>query len=178
MGRDGRETTRPAPEFIGLPEAAARRLADDLGRTFRVVERDGEPFMITADLCYGRVNAAITGGIVTAAREEYDAVADTLIRLVDLDVFAAAVEHRRPAWEGRGLSVEYRRGAYPSNPAARVVLESPDARGQLTVRVSGDAVIEFDRADDSENWRTTAAGVTSGGVADLLDDLATRVLLT
>ena len=167
-------TDRPASEYIGLAEAAARRLAEDRGIPFRIVERDGDRFFVTADLRYGRIDVAITGGVVTAASEEYDHVAETLIRLVDLDVFAAAVEHRRSAWERRGVSVEFRRGDHASDPAGRVVLATRDARGQLTVRVSGAVVMEVAR-DRSKDWRATRDGVTSEEISGLLDDLETRV---
>lgn len=96
--------------------------------------------------------------------------------MLNLDAFAAAVEHRRSAWQDEGLSVEYRRGAETPKPAAWVILESPRASGQLTVWVSGEADMDFGPVDGSNNVSTTTEGVTSDTVGDLLDELAARVL--
>ena len=170
------DPTRPAPEYVGLSEAAAGQLADGRGVPFRVVERDGERFFITLDLVYGRINAAIAGGVVMDAREEYDHEAETLVRLVDLDVFAAAVEHRRSAWERRGVSVEFRWGQRLWKASARVVLEGGGARGQLTVSASGAAVMEVAR-EDSKDWSASREGATTEEeIGDLLGELETRVL--
>jgi hypothetical protein len=72
------DPTRPAPDYVGIPEAAARELARQRGRAFRVVGRDGVGRMVTADLVYGRINAWIEGELVMQAREEYDPVTGTI----------------------------------------------------------------------------------------------------
>jgi hypothetical protein len=98
--------------------------------------------------------------------------------MLNLDAFAAAVEHRCSAWQAQGLSVEYRQGAETPKPAAWVVLESPQASGQLTVWVSGEADMDIGPVDGSNNVSTTTEGVTSQTVGDPLDELAARVLDT
>lgn len=53
---------RAAPDYIGLTEEQARRRADEEGVPLRVVHRDGEDFMVTADYVERRVNVAVRDG--------------------------------------------------------------------------------------------------------------------
>lgn len=73
-----RDPTRPAPDYVGKSEAAARQLAQERGRAFRIVGRDGVGRMVTADLVYGRISAWVERGVVIQAREEYDPVTGTI----------------------------------------------------------------------------------------------------
>lgn len=54
-------------EMVGLTEAEAAAVAEDLGLTVRVVERDGESFPATMDYNPERVNLSIEDGLVTKA---------------------------------------------------------------------------------------------------------------
>lgn len=69
---------RSVPEYVGLSEAAARQLAQERGRPFRVAGRDGVGRMLTADLVYGRIDAWVENGLVVQARETYDRVTGTI----------------------------------------------------------------------------------------------------
>ncbi len=73
-----RARERPAPEYVGISEEAARQLAQDRGRPLRVVGRNGVGFPVTADLVYGRIDAWVEGGIVIRADETYDPVTGTI----------------------------------------------------------------------------------------------------
>jgi hypothetical protein len=53
-------------DYVRLSESAAEELATKRGVPFRVVERDGEMLPTTRDLREGRINAVVTGGIVTS----------------------------------------------------------------------------------------------------------------
>jgi len=57
----------PAPDVVGLTEAEATAVAEQLGYTVRVVARDGEAYMVTRDLRWDRVNLVIEAGVVTDA---------------------------------------------------------------------------------------------------------------
>ncbi|MEN9923647.1 MAG: hypothetical protein RIS09_1161, partial [Actinomycetota bacterium] len=50
--------------LIGMSEDEARALIWDNNYMSRVVHRDGEDFMVTADYRYDRINLYINGGIV------------------------------------------------------------------------------------------------------------------
>jgi len=52
--------------LVGLPEADAERCAADLGWGWRVGERDGEAFALTADYSPSRVTVTVVDGTVTA----------------------------------------------------------------------------------------------------------------
>lgn len=52
--------------LLGLPEADAERCAGELGWGWRVGERDGEAFALTADYSTTRVTVTVVGGVVTA----------------------------------------------------------------------------------------------------------------
>jgi len=52
--------------LVGLPEADAERCATDLGWAWRVGERDGEAFALTADWSPSRVTVTVIDGAVTA----------------------------------------------------------------------------------------------------------------
>lgn len=55
-----------ASDYVGLTvEAAGEKAAED-GRLFRVVEKDGEPLMVTKDYRVGRVNATVEKGVVVS----------------------------------------------------------------------------------------------------------------
>lgn len=57
-------TTR-VPDIAGIEENRAAAILEDAGFTMRVVERDGETFVVTDDYQLERVNVVITGGVVT-----------------------------------------------------------------------------------------------------------------
>lgn len=52
--------------YVGLTVSAAEAVAMQNEVPFRVVERDGEPLMVTKDYRPGRINAVVTDGVVTA----------------------------------------------------------------------------------------------------------------
>jgi hypothetical protein len=59
--------------FIGLSEAAARNLANQQNRQYRVGGRDGEAFPLTADSRPSRITVWVRDGLVIdAAIESYD----------------------------------------------------------------------------------------------------------
>ena len=60
---------RLAPEYVGLTEEQARERAALQQRQFRVVHRDGEDFIVTADYVENRVNAVVRDGVVVAAEQ-------------------------------------------------------------------------------------------------------------
>lgn len=64
----GTSPQRAAPGYVGLTEEQARLRADEEGVPLRVVHRDGEDFMVTADYVERRVNVAVRDGIVFDAR--------------------------------------------------------------------------------------------------------------
>jgi hypothetical protein len=53
-------------QYVGLSENEARALAQQRGTAFRVVQRDGQRLMVTFDFVRGRINAEVTGGVVTS----------------------------------------------------------------------------------------------------------------
>lgn len=55
-----------AAQLVGLNEQVATTCAANEGWKFRVVARDGEDFMVTADYRTDRVNLTVENGIVTA----------------------------------------------------------------------------------------------------------------
>ena len=57
----------PVPDVVGLTEAAATVMVEQLGFTLRVVARDGETFMVTRDYRSDRVNVMVVAGVVTDA---------------------------------------------------------------------------------------------------------------
>lgn len=60
---------RTAPEYVGLTEDEARALAADQDRPFRVVNRDGEDFIVTADYVERRINVTVRENrVLTAER--------------------------------------------------------------------------------------------------------------
>lgn len=52
--------------LVGMSEADAERCAAELGWGWRVGERDGEAFALTADYSPSRVTATVDAGAVTA----------------------------------------------------------------------------------------------------------------
>ena len=59
-------TDARAALLIGLSEADSERCATELGWGWRVGERDGEAFALTADYSPSRVTVTVVAGIVTA----------------------------------------------------------------------------------------------------------------
>lgn len=57
----------PDHRFVNLPENEANALAAQLELVTRVVHRDGEDRIITADIRSDRINFSITEGVVTEA---------------------------------------------------------------------------------------------------------------
>ncbi len=55
-----------ADMLIGLTESDAETCATSLGWAFRVGERDGESFAVTADYSQQRVTVSVTNDLVTA----------------------------------------------------------------------------------------------------------------
>jgi hypothetical protein len=53
-------------EYIGLTVQAARLLAQQQGRQFRIGREDGEAYPITANACDGRITACVNDGIVSS----------------------------------------------------------------------------------------------------------------
>ena len=60
-------TQKFAETLVGMKTADAQKKAEDAGYTFRIVEEDGVPKAVTADLQPKRVNATVEKGVVTAA---------------------------------------------------------------------------------------------------------------
>lgn len=58
--------TADAEKLVGLTEDEAAKVASGAGWTVRVVSRDGEDFMVTADWQENRVNISVVDGKVTA----------------------------------------------------------------------------------------------------------------
>jgi hypothetical protein len=54
-------------DIIGLDEQVAAERIEAAGLSVRVIDRDGEPFLATADYRTDRVNLSIVGGVVIAA---------------------------------------------------------------------------------------------------------------
>jgi len=61
----GQISDKEAASLVGLTETEATKVATSKGWTVRVVERDGEQFMVTADWRGDRVNLTVRGGKVT-----------------------------------------------------------------------------------------------------------------
>lgn len=59
-------TDARAALLVGLSEADSERCATELGWGWRVGERDGEAFALTADYSPSRVTVTVDDGIVTA----------------------------------------------------------------------------------------------------------------
>ncbi len=59
-------TQERADKLIGLTESDAESCAASLGWAFRVGERDGEGFALTADYSQQRVTVSVTDDLVTA----------------------------------------------------------------------------------------------------------------
>lgn len=73
---DNTAATTPV-DYIGLTEEAAQQFAQQNNDLFRVVERDGEPLMMTEDYRPGRINAVVEYGIVTTYTVEGSESVDT-----------------------------------------------------------------------------------------------------
>ena len=56
--------------YVGLSEIAAKALATEQNRIFRVGRRDDESFPLTADYRRGRITAYLENGVVTAVQIE------------------------------------------------------------------------------------------------------------
>lgn len=56
---------RDAETLLGLTETEAMKVVDQRGWVYRVVERDGESLMVTADYVTNRVNVVVTKGRIT-----------------------------------------------------------------------------------------------------------------
>lgn len=61
------ETQKFADGLVGQKTAAATKAAEDAGYTVRIVEVDGVPRAVTADLRPDRINLTIEDGVVTKA---------------------------------------------------------------------------------------------------------------
>ena len=59
-------TQERADKLIGFTESDAESCAASLGWAFRVGERDGESFAVTADYSQQRVTVSVTNDLVTA----------------------------------------------------------------------------------------------------------------
>ena len=59
-------TQERADKLIGFTESDAESCAKSLGWAFRVGERDGESFAVTADYSQQRVTVSVTNDLVTA----------------------------------------------------------------------------------------------------------------
>ena len=59
-------TQARADKLIGFTESDAKSCATSLGWAFRVGERDGESFAVTADYSQQRVTVSVTKDLVTA----------------------------------------------------------------------------------------------------------------
>ena len=57
-------------EYIGLTVQAARSLAEQQGREFRIGQEDGEAYPISANASDGRITARVNGGIVSSISVE------------------------------------------------------------------------------------------------------------
>lgn len=53
--------------LIGLEESAALLIIEQAGHESRIVQRDGEDFVVTLDYRYDRINLEVNAGIVTKA---------------------------------------------------------------------------------------------------------------
>lgn len=58
-------TQERADKLIGFTESDAESCATSLGWSFRVGERDGESFAVTADYSQQRVTVSVTNNLVT-----------------------------------------------------------------------------------------------------------------
>jgi hypothetical protein len=54
--------------LVGVDEAEAAKVAEGLGWTLRVVERDGEQLAVTMDFSPSRVNVAVEAGVVVSVQ--------------------------------------------------------------------------------------------------------------
>lgn len=61
------ETTRFGQDLVGMSSEQAEACALEAGYTWRVYERDGEPFALTMDYRVTRINVKIERGVVTDA---------------------------------------------------------------------------------------------------------------
>ena len=59
-------TQERADKLIGFTESEAESCATSLGWAFRVGERDGESFAVTADYSQQRVTVSVTNDLVTS----------------------------------------------------------------------------------------------------------------
>ncbi len=66
------DDTTPLVDYVGLTTEQARTKAEKAGVPFRVVEEDGTMLPATMDYRPGRINAAVTKGIVTSYAVEGD----------------------------------------------------------------------------------------------------------
>ncbi len=57
-----------ARPYIGLSESDAINKATEENRNYRVVEKDGQGFVVTEDLRPDRLNFQITNGMVTSIK--------------------------------------------------------------------------------------------------------------
>ena len=65
---DALESTQEfADTLVGKTTAQAKKAAEDAGYAFRIIEVDGVPKAVTADLQPDRINVAIEDGVVTEA---------------------------------------------------------------------------------------------------------------
>lgn len=58
-------------QYAGLTENEGAELASEQGRSFRVIESDGDPQAITLDIQDGRINATLTDGVITDIEVEH-----------------------------------------------------------------------------------------------------------
>lgn len=60
-------TERIAEALVGHSEASARDAAEAQGISVRIAGRDGQSFLLRADMRFARVNLMVEAGVVTQA---------------------------------------------------------------------------------------------------------------
>jgi hypothetical protein len=70
------QTVPVISDYAGMTVAEAKSVAAKNNTTFRVVEIDGEPQMVTKDYRIGRINAVVTAGVVISYSIEGENVAE------------------------------------------------------------------------------------------------------
>lgn len=131
------EPSVPELDYLGLPEAEAAELAVTNGVAFRVVERDGETQIVTEDFVLGRINAAISEGVVTSYTvESGDTVPspeqahNEIIGLSEAEAEAYA--------EAAGVSF---RVGFRDGEALPVTMDYQP--GRITAQIEGGAVVSY-----------------------------------
>lgn len=94
--------------------------------------------------------------------------------MVDLAVFAEAVEQRRAEWERVGITVQFFRGQETPKPAAWVVLKTPPMEGELILWVSGECEMMVGNLETGA-FEQTHLEMSADAVGEALDELGRRV---